>query len=153
MTNKLDLFKYLGSLNKKDRDAYEKLSEEEQKQVAPVLILRWLSGTNDELQIQLLNEFLNPYVFPLYKHKELLSKLSVVSTSGSNPRVTWIKSQSKKTSKTPLALEVVKDYFGYSTEHAVDAMKLLEARSIVAYAEQLGRQPDEIKKIQKELNG
>ena len=74
-----------------------------------------------------------------------------VCTSGQSRRYKWTKTASKKTSKAAACVSVIKDYFKYNTRHATDALLLLDDETILFYAEQLGRQLDEIKVIKKEL--
>src|SRR5688572_7896274 len=75
--SKFDLFKALGSINKKDINYYKNLSEEEAKGLFPLVLMRWMTGTDDERQVVCLNEFANPYVFSLFRHKQLLANLLV----------------------------------------------------------------------------
>jgi len=147
----LDIFKVLGNLSKKDETFYKRLSTEEQKALQPLVVMRWMTGTSDPSQIYFLNEFVNPYVFSLTNHKELLVDLMTVCSSGRSQRYTWKGVSRKKGGKQPIATEIVKEYFGYSTAKAIDVLPLLEDNVILNYAEQLGAQPDELKKLKKEL--
>ena len=70
-----DLFSGLESLSKSDYGWYGKLSDEGKKQVAPLVLARWLSGTSDYLQLIKLNMLVNPYTFSLGNEKDLLCKL------------------------------------------------------------------------------
>ncbi len=147
---KLDIFDVLKQLSVKNREFYAKLNEEQQKAFMPLIVMRWLSGTRDARQIVFLNELVNPFVFSLYHHKELLAQLMATCTSGSSRRYIWNKAKTKASS-TPLALGVIREIFGYNSTHAADALSLLSASDILEYAEQLGRQKDEIAKLKKEL--
>ena len=148
----LDLFKFLDQINRKKRDGYRNLTEEEQKEVAPLVIMRWLSGTKDEAQIQFLNQVLNPFVFDLAKHKELLYMLMTVCTDGSYKRYSWLKAKGKSTPSMPLSLEVVKKENPFlSHRQAIDALKLFSEGDILAAAEGLGYEKDELTKIKAEF--
>ena len=149
--HKLNIFEVLGNISKKNPDYYNTLTEEEQKALMPLVVMRWLTGTNDARQIYFLNELVNPFVFSLANHKELLVDLMTTCCSGSSRRYNWKRVQSKKTTKSPTVVGVIRDHFGYSTIDAVDALPLLADSDIMEYAEHLGRQPDDIKKIKKEL--
>jgi hypothetical protein len=46
---------------------------------------------------------------------------------------------------------MVKDYYGYNTMNAIDALKILSKADLLNIAEHLGRQKDEIVKINNEL--
>lgn len=153
MANKLDLFATIAKLDRKDVGLYDSLSEEERKQLHPLVIMRWLTGTNDPVKISLLNEYVNPYVFSLTKHKQLLTQLLSVCTDGRSTRYKWIKANTRTSEKNPKCLAIVKQYYNYSTKHARDALMLIDNDTIMQHALDLGTQPDELKKLKKELKG
>lgn len=148
---KLDLFGFLSNVSRKNEKFYKTLSEEEIKEVSPLIMMRWLSGTNDARQIYFLNELVNPFVFTLGKHKELLVGLMTLCSSGRDQRYKFPKAKSKKTSKTPKAVEVIKEFFSYNTIDALEVLSMISNDDILSFAEQLGRQPPEITAIKKEL--
>lgn len=145
----IDIFKILNSLDSKNLEFFNNLEEKELKDIQPYVLMKWLSGTNDELQIYLLNETINPYAFTLQKHKMLLIKLLTISTNGKNKRYKWIKQKSKE--KYTNSISVIKEYFQYSTKEALEAFRILKKTDILEYAQQLGRQDEDLKKIKKEL--
>ena len=149
--HKLDIFGVLGNISRKDSAFYDKLTEEEQKALMPLVVMRWLTGTSDARQLYFLNELVNPLVFNLTNHKKLLVQLMGVCTSGSSRKHTWMKAKPRTSSSTPNITSVIKQHFNYSTRHAIEAIPLLCDTDILEYAEQLGRQPDVIKLIKKEL--
>lgn len=151
--HKLDLFTLLNQISTKKRDYYERLSEEEQKAFMPLVVMRWLSGTRDARQVIFLNEIVNPSVFSLHKHKKFLYYLMTVCTTGNGQRYFWNKTLSKRSSTTPTIVNTIREFFGYNTREAADALRLLSDDDILGYAEHLGKQPDEIRKIKKELKG
>ena len=149
MAYKLDIFKLLGDLNSpKAGDIYAKLSDDERKGFAPLVVMRWMSGTSDERQIILLNEFANPYVFPLGKHPHLLMQLLQVASSKTSKRYAWLGIKSKK--KQVEAYRVIQEYFELSAREA-KTYTLPPVEELVKMAEELGWQKDEITKLQKEL--
>lgn len=146
---KLDIFKLLGDINSpKAGDIYEKLSDDERKGFAPLVVMRWMSGTSDERQIILLNEFVNPYVFPLGKHPHLLMQLLQVASSKTSKRYAWLGIKSKK--KQVEAYRVIQEYFELSARET-KTYSLPPAEELLKMAEELGWQKDEISKLQKEL--
>lgn len=149
--HKLDIFRVLNHTSRKDPKFFKELTEEEQKAYQPLIVMRWLTGTTDARQIYFINELVNPFVFTLTKHKELLYFLMTTCTSGKQQRYYWNKALSKKSTKTPTAVSVIKDYFNYSTLHAIEALPLLSTDDILDYAAQLGRQKEDIAKIKKEM--
>lgn len=148
---KLDLFGLLNKINRKQPNIIAELSEDEAKEAQPLLIMRWLSGTEDPRQVYFLNEVMNPYVFSLYEDKKLLIDLATICTDGSPQRYTWNKAPSKKKTSSSLVLAVVQEYFGYDERKAKDALPSLSNDDIMDYAEQLGRSAEEFAKIKKEL--
>ena len=148
---RVEIFKLLGGLSKKSTTFYDNLSDEEKRQVAPLVVQRWLSGTDNARQVFFLNELVNPFVFSLYKHPDLLIKLMTICTPGRFQKHQWKKALTKKKSNTPNAVRVIRETFGYNTLDAIEALPLLTNADILAYAEDLGLQPDEIRKLKAEL--
>ena len=149
--HKLNIFSVLSKISTKNKTFYGELSDDERKALHPLVVMRWLSGTSSERQIVFLNEFVNQYVFNLANHKELLVDLMEVCTSGNSPRYKWMKAKSKKTTSTPNVTNVIRDYYGYNTIDAVEVLPLLSDDKIISFAEILGRQPDVLRLIKKEL--
>lgn len=146
----LDLFKLLSKISQKDWEYVLSLTDEELKEAAPFVISRWLSGTSSAQQIYLLNYTVNPYVFELQKHKLLIFQLMTIATSGKSQRYTWMKLPGKQFSK-PLACKVLCEYYGYSHQQAQEALPILSVEHILEYAQELGWQTDDLKKLNKEL--
>lgn len=146
---KLDIFKLLAAIDKGDYHYYDKLSDEEKKDFSPLVVMRWMSGTDDPRQTIFLNELANPIVYSLNKHPGLMYKLLVCSSSKVQHRYKWV--GNKKGSTKPKSLEVIKKYYGYSTRAAEDVRSLLSAAAIIEMAEELAYQKDEITKLKAEL--
>jgi hypothetical protein len=149
---KLDIFDLLGKLNSpKSGDIYAKLSEDEKKGFAPLVVMRWMSGTNDERQIMTLNEFANPAIFTLGKHPHLLMQVLQACSSKTSKRYQWLKVNGGK--KKVEALKVVAEYL----EMSMREVRLLDPfppeAEVIKMAESLGYQKDEITKLTKEFGG
>lgn len=151
MSTKLDLFGLLDQINKKNVQYFKCMTDEDVKAFQPLVVMRWLSGTASERQIVYLNELVNPCVFSLYKHKELLYGLLTTCTSGKSQRYVWNKTVSKKTTMFINTVEMIKSYYKYDTLRAIDALPLLSDQDILMMADDLGLQKEEISKIKKEL--
>jgi hypothetical protein len=146
----LDIFDLLGKLNSRGSgDIYAKLSDDEKKGFAPLIVMRWMSGTSDERQIMLLNEFVNPYVFALAKHPHLLMKLLQVASSKTPKRYQWLGIKSKK--KNVLAMAVVQEYFEMSAREVKLLNPFPTEAEVLAMAEELGWQKDDMAKLKKEF--
>lgn len=146
---KLDIFDLLNKLNSsKSGDIYAQLSEDERKGFAPLVVMRWMSGTSDERQIMLLNEFVNPAVFSLGKHPHLLMQLLQTASSKTSKRYAWLSVKSKK--KNVEAMKVVAEYFDMTAREVrlLDPFPSME--EVLNMADELGWQKDDIKKLEKE---
>lgn len=144
-----DLFAGLDNLTAGDLQWYDKLTDDGKKAAAPLVIMRWLSGTSDPAQIVRLNTFVNPYVFTLGQEKALLFKLLAAATTHKPKRYQWLKGPGATSKK--LALEVIKEYYGWSTREA--ELQPMEPETLVSMAEELGWDNDQLKKLKAELDG
>ena len=145
---KLDIFRLLEDIGSKG-DAYAKLSEEERKGFAPIVVQRWLTGVKDERQIIALNAFANKHVFALSKHPHLIARLFQACVSKVPRRYFWLGVKSK--GKTPLRDAALKQYFGWSSNELRKQVQLPSREDVIEMAERLGWQKDELAKLRKEL--
>jgi hypothetical protein len=148
--HKLEIFRVLGELDKKNIKFFDSLSEEEKKAFQPLVVSRWLSGTSNKQQLFLLNEIVNPYIFSLAKHKPLLYKLMTICTAGSLQRYVWNK-QLSKGSTHPFTTKTIQQYFGYNSRDAEKVIPLLLIDDISTMAEDMGWQDEDLNKLRKEL--
>lgn len=147
---KLDIFDLLNKLNSKSAgDIYSKLSDEEKKGFAPLIVMAWMSGTSDERQIILLNEFVNSYVFTLAKHPHLLMQLLQVASSKTPKRYQWMSVKNK--AKKAQTLKVIQEYFDMSERESKLMSPQPTPEELISMAEELGWQSDEMNVLKKEL--
>lgn len=147
---KVNLFELLDSLDMKNTKYFKNLSEEQAKEIIPLITMRWLTGSNDARQIYMLNELVNPFVFPLTKHKKLLINLMAISGSKIKHRHKFIKVKKPQTT-APQVIKILKQYFSYSSKAAIEVLPIISDNDILSFAEQLGKQPPEITVIKREL--
>lgn len=150
-TPKLDIFRVLNAANDKNVNFYRNLTEEEQKAFMPFVVARWLSGTNDARQVIFIGELLNGFTFTLQQHKELLWYLITICSSGRRQKYTWNKLPGQTVASKPMAVQVLMEYYGYSTAQANEALPLLDKEDVIAMAEELSYQTDELTKLKKEF--
>lgn len=147
----LDIFSLMSRIDAGETELWEKLSDDEKKGFSALIIMRWMSGTNDQRQIIYLNEFVNQVVFPFGKHPELLLKLLCVSSSKHPRRYQWNPMVGGKKSKNELTIRAIKEYHNYTSKEAKDVLRLLNREDIVSMAEELGWQKEELKLLAKEM--
>ena len=149
----LDIHSLLSRLDKGDLHVYETLSEEEKKGLSPFILSQWMFGTNNKLQVILLNELVNPYVFSLTKnHTELLVKLMACCGVKAGRRFSWVPMPKSSKKEPKLALQVVMEAYEFSEREARGNMHLLSNEDVLLLAEEeLGWEKAEIAKLKKEL--
>lgn len=148
--NKVNIFDVLNKLSEKDSSFYDQLSDEQKKSVHPYVVMKWLTGTSNAKQVFFVNELVNTKVFAFSRHPKLLYQLMTVCTSGNKSRYYWNKGPTKS-SGSDQAIEVIRQYFNYSTTHAKQALPLLNSEQIIDYAHQLGWSKEQITKLNKQL--
>lgn len=146
-----NIFDILGSINNKNSSFYDELEENQQKDIHPFVIMRWMSGSSDKRQIYMLNEVVNPYVFTLGNHKQLLINLLTICGPGSFRKYKWVKPPNKNKGNTPTIIKLVSEYFDYSSKTARESLPMLTRDDILSYSEQLGYDSEQLRNIIKEL--
>lgn len=148
---KLDIFDVLNRIDRGEHHLYSTLSDDERKSFAPLVVMRWMSGTKDERQIIFLNELVNPFVFPLGKHQELLTSLLAVASSKKQRRYFWLSAKGKGKSVPKNALKVLMQYHGWSEREAKKMFTVFSNDDIIELANELGWQKEEMTLLNKEM--
>lgn len=134
----------------KDRGFLDSLSTREATSVAPVVLQRWLTGTHNPIDVMLVNEYVNPYVFTLASHKKLLWLLLTTCGNKSTPKRQWLAPAKRQIIK-PLTVQVLVSTLSCSESDAVSYLPMVEKEQILDAAATLGWQADQIKKLDQEL--
>jgi len=147
---KLDIFKLLGMIdNPKIQDVWTQLDEQEQRGLAPLVAMRWMSGTSDARQIMLLNEFVNPVVFSLGAHPHLLCQLLQVCSSRVPKRYYWQAVKSRQ--RRPTASAIVAEYWEMSAREVALLDPFPSNQEILQMADELGIDQDRAARLKREL--
>ena len=146
---KLDICQVLDRINRNDRFYYRNLSDEDKKEIKMVVLMRWLSGTRTPLQIELLNQIVNPVVYDrsFRQHPELIWFLLTICRG--NTRYQWMKKKPK--TRLSIPIEIIKRHYGYTTKDATEVLPILTNDDIINMAEELGIEDKELKDLKKEL--
>lgn len=145
---KTTIFDVLKLIDTKKVDAVNR--DDVAKAFVPFLTNRWITGTDDAAQVYIVNEIVNPYVFSLHKHKNLLWKLMCCTTSGTPQRYRYQKVQ--KSSSSNGSVKVLAEYYKCTEKDARTYVDLHSKEDIMNIAIFLGRDKDEINKLKKELD-
>lgn len=133
----LDLFESLNNLSNADIAWFNSLSQTDKKSLAPVVVMRWLTGCSDKTQVQFINHFVNPYVFSLYNHPDLLFKLMMASSTGSSKRYHWLK-KGPQTKKAEKEMQIIMQYCNIGYREAREYYPMLNEDDIKMMTDELG---------------
>ena len=154
MTKKLALNEVLTNLDKKNLKYYDSLSEEEQKEFQPFVLMRFLSSSDNsslEAKYSLIttNEFVNQYLWELPKEKELHAKLLAASGLGFKQKHSWIAAKNKNTDIVKDFIKMISNMNGQNPNRLeLDIhIKNLTYVKLVDLLDEYGIQKDEAKKI------
>lgn len=123
---KLDLFKeVLPALDMRNKDYYAKLSADEKKEIAPYVLMRFMSNAKDtrvaDHHLIMVNEIVNRDFSSMSKHPELQWKLLCLCGIGKKQFHPWIAPSKKQArSKLQTALHKLKPHY------KLDELELLE---------------------------
>lgn len=146
-TRTVNIFDVLKQIDLHKEDYYDVLPESDQKQLHPLVITRWLSGTSDPAVIEMLNLTANMYNFALVNHKPLLMRMLLVASSGRPRRYQWL-AKSKETSKNK-HVQVIRQFYNCSEREARGYLPMHTTEEIVEMARSVGWQDDEVKALTK----
>lgn len=147
-TRTVNIFDTLKRIDLRQEEYYDSMMETDQKQLHPLVMTRWMSGTSDPAVIQMLNLTNNKYNFILAQHKPLLMRMLLLSASGSSRRYQWL-AKSKETSQNR-SIKALREYYNCSLREAEGYVKMHTIDEIVEMAEFVGWQDDEVKALIKE---
>lgn len=146
MSDKLSIANEMAQFDRKNRNFYDELTDEEKKKFSNYLMIRWgssVQGSQDlqEFYVIATNERLNKHFFSINKHPKLqwLCATSVSPGMGTH-RHTWIAPKKKEAGATGFKKQLAELF----PNKKMDEIELLAAittkKELDAYLKQLGRE-------------
>ena len=148
---RLDIFKLLKNIDKGNYQYFDDLSEDEVKEIFPLILMRWMSSTNEPeplLYYLLSMESFNKNLWKIVDNKKLCYNLLCSVGTGNVYNHKWMKGPTKKSNKL---YEVISQYYPSLNK---DEIKLIISKQgilgISGLLKTFGYQSDDIKKLVKE---
>jgi hypothetical protein len=152
---KLELNRVLAAIDAKDRNFYDNLTDEERKGFSPFLAIRYASSVSHDMPevceyvLHATNSRANPHFLDLSDHPKLQWLLLTTTSMGLGPmRHSWIKPlRGKKTSNDRAREFLSREFPGASNDELSILLAINSHEEILAYANDLGYQSDQIEKL------
>ena len=146
MAHKLDIFKVLASLDKKDYTLYDSLSDEEKKGFTAFLTNKWMASVDgsNELQHYYLastNHYSNKHLFDIGRHPKLQYLSLVASSPGiGKQHHTWIKAKKKETTRSKQDIKrILTDMYPLYKEEDIEVLSnFVTKQELTKYAKDSG---------------
>jgi hypothetical protein len=140
--DKLSIQNEMSQFDRKNRDFYDELTDEERKKFSTFLMIRWGSSVNGSSDLQhfylvATNERLNKHFFALHKHPKLQWLMATTVSPGlGSMRHNWI--SQKKKEATPHK-KTIKELYPNMKEDEIDLMAQLNTeKDVKAYLKKCG---------------
>lgn len=148
MTDKLNIGNEMRQFDRKNKQFYDELSEEERKKFSPYLMIRWgsaVEGSRDlqEFYVISANERLNKHFFAVNTaaHKKLQWLLATtVSPDLGTPRHVWIAPKKKESGASAKRKALQEIYPAYKDDEIDVMMQLVSQKEIDAYFKSAGQE-------------
>jgi hypothetical protein len=147
MAEKLNIFDVIRKISEGDAKYFETLDPQQLNTIHHIVLQRWLTGTSNGVQIQLINMIVNKVAFTVDRMTGLLMLMACVINPPST-RYTWIPATQKKAGS--MSVKVVQEAQGCSQREAIEMLSLYSLDELIEDATDLGWDDDEIKKLKKE---
>lgn len=141
---KLSIGNEMAQLDRKNRDFYDSLTEEERKKFSNYLMLRWGSSVQgaEELQsyyVQSCNHYLNKHFFAINKHPKLQWLCATaISPNMGTFKHQWIAPKKKQSSDSKKRKQLAEMFPTYKDDEIDVMMKLVTDKEIKDYLKHLG---------------
>jgi hypothetical protein len=141
--DKLHISNEMAQLDRKQRDFYDSLTDEERKKFSLFLMLRWSSAVQGDVElqeyyVQSCNHYLNRNFFAVNRHPKLQWLMATAVSPGlGTHRHVWI--AAKKKEKTSPDIKRLKELFPAMKPDELEVMATINsAEEIRAYERDLG---------------
>lgn len=142
--DKLSIQNEMSQFDRKNREFYDELTDEERKKFSTFLMIRWGSSVNGSSDLQhfylvATNERLNKHFFALHKHPKLQWLMATTVSPGlGTMRHNWIAPKKKEAGATPHK-KVLAELFPNMKEDEIELMaKINSKKDVDAYLKKLG---------------
>lgn len=158
---KLDMFKLLAAIDKRDYTFYSNLTDEEKKGFAGIVAMRWLSSVSDKnldmckYHIEMVNNGANKHFWnsEITNHPELQYLTLASCGVGKTQRHEWIKGPISAKKKNAV-FNMLREYCPTANEEEINMLfDMNDIDGLVEIAKILGYQDDQIKELKKEIKG
>lgn len=155
MSNKLDIKNEMAQFDRKNRDFYDSLDDQEKKKFAPFLMIRWGSSVAGSVDLQAYylmscNENLNKNFFEISaaKHKKFQWLLATTVSPGmGNQYHQWI-TPKKKGAGDNKAVKFLKELYPELKEDEIKLLSQINTKDdLKAHARELGWDDKRIKEL------
>lgn len=144
--DKLSINNEMTQFDRKNRDFYDSLTDEERKKFATFLMIRYGSSVNGSRDLQEFylistNERLNKNFFPLHKHPKLQWLLATTVSPGMGTfRHNWIATKKKEPGVGSIKKQIA-ELYPHLKDDEIDLMsKINTKKDIDAYMKKLGQE-------------
>ena len=142
--DKLSIANEMSCFDRKDRDFYDSLTDEERRKFSNYLMIRWGSSVNGSKEFQeyyliATNERLNKHFFDLHKHPKLQWLCATTVSPGMGvQRHNWISTKKKEAGDNSIRKQLA-ELFPHLEDDALDVMaKVNTKKDISEYLKKLG---------------
>ena len=146
MSDKLNIANEMRQLDRKNRNFYRELTDEERKKFSNYLMIRWAScveGSRDLQEFYLIstNERLNKHFFNINKHPELQWLCATtVSPDMGTPRHNWISPKKKEAGASSMKKQLAEIYPHMKDDELDVMVKITTKKEIDAYFKASGNE-------------
>lgn len=145
MTDKLHIHNEMQQLDRKNRDFYDSLTDEERKKFSTYLMIRWSSTVQasrevQEYYVQSCNHYLNKNFFAVGKHPKLQWLMaSAVSPGLGTYNHSWIKQKTKEKGGNEIKKTLMELYPNMKMSDIETLSLMVDKKELKEHLHQLGR--------------